>query len=871
MIRIEHLNKFFNKGRQNEIHVINDISLDLPERGMVAIFGKSGCGKTTLLNVIGGLDRFSGGSLTVNGQSIREDTDALRNREMGYIFQNYNLCRDVSCYDNVANALRLCGMRDGWEMRERVSAALANVGMEGFENRTPDSLSGGQQQRIAIARAIVKNPRVILADEPTGNLDEANTVLVMDLLREIARDHLVLLVTHEEDLVDHYCETVIELSDGKVVNIRDNEAANGLRVRDKNDIWLGELEKHDETDDGRVAVTYYGEKPAAPVRLRVVNNGGKLYLQIDTAGVQVLDDTCEVRLREGVFEARNETVRDSERVNMKKLPPVTGTRYGRLYTLPSALRSGWRANFGKTRKGKRFLLVLMTLFSAVLVLMTSLFGTSIRTLLDAKTANSKNTFYLYTPSDSKVSEALLAALNDPSNPIDDLQLLMGYGMRGDELFDFNIGFFETFSLGYGRADTIEEHAVLLNRACADEKKLLAGKSTDLGRQDLLISSAMADLLLKASTVGYLRSYGDLIGLSSTSLSVTDPSTGENRMLSIAGVVEGSEAAVYAHPLAIAKYRLARFPVSLALPVAAGYQTELTAGSIVVWSDGSLSAQKLPKAGEKLTVHGMDFTVSDVVSFKQGDTEDPNADSPLMGTYLLVCEEDYIAISRRNGTTDPRFSRSAVYGYDSEEIYNSETAKISADFGKYTTPRYTAIHSTDPRATEAWLKSEFGDLRGPSVGGGYYSIALYTPEMLYETELTGSRESIVSAFISMAVIVGILCVCIYFIMRSSLMKGIREVGIYRAIGVTRKNLLFRFLIESSVLTALTTVVGFLLSSAVMRLWLRATPLMEKLFYYPIWLAGALLILIVGVCLLCGVLPALTLLRKTPSEILAKYDI
>ena len=318
MIRIEHLNKFFNKGKQNEIHVINDISLDLPERGMVAIFGKSGCGKTTLLNVIGGLDRFSGGSLTVNGQDIREDTDALRNREMGYIFQNYNLCRDVSCYDNVANALRLCGMKDGAEMRERVRAALANVGMEGFENRTPDSLSGGQQQRIAIARAIVKNPRVILADEPTGNLDEANTVLVMDLLREIARDHLVLLVTHEEDLVDHYCETVIELSDGKVVNVRGNETANGLRVKDKNDIWLGELEKHEETDDGRVSVTYYGEKPASPVRLRVVNNGGKLYLQIDTAGVQVLDDSGEVRLREGVFEARNETVRGSERVNMTK-------------------------------------------------------------------------------------------------------------------------------------------------------------------------------------------------------------------------------------------------------------------------------------------------------------------------------------------------------------------------------------------------------------------------------------------------------------------------------------------------------------------------------------------------------------------------
>ena len=230
MIRIDHLNKYFNKGKQNEIHVINDISLELPERGMVAVFGRSGCGKTTLLNVIGGLDRFSGGTLTVDGQNIREDTDTLRNREMGYIFQNYNLNKGESCYDNVADALRLLDFPEGWQMRERVEAALANVGMENFANRTPDTLSGGQQQRIAIARAIVKNPRIILADEPTGNLDEANTLLVMDLLKEIARDHLVLLVTHEAELVDHYCDTVIELSDGKVVNVRNNTNAGGLRA-----------------------------------------------------------------------------------------------------------------------------------------------------------------------------------------------------------------------------------------------------------------------------------------------------------------------------------------------------------------------------------------------------------------------------------------------------------------------------------------------------------------------------------------------------------------------------------------------------------------------------------------------------------------
>ena len=113
MISIKGLNKFFNKGRQNQIHVINNVSLELPEKGMVAIFGPSGCGKTTLLNVIGGLDRFAGGSLCIDGRNIRRGTDLIRNQYVGYIFQNYNLNKSESCFDNVADALRLCGMTDG--------------------------------------------------------------------------------------------------------------------------------------------------------------------------------------------------------------------------------------------------------------------------------------------------------------------------------------------------------------------------------------------------------------------------------------------------------------------------------------------------------------------------------------------------------------------------------------------------------------------------------------------------------------------------------------------------------------------------------------------------------------------------------------
>ncbi|MBQ4269143.1 MAG: ABC transporter ATP-binding protein, partial [Clostridia bacterium] len=344
MISIRSLQKFFNKGKQNEIHVIDDITLDLPERGVVAIFGRSGCGKTTLLNVIGGLDGFESGALTVDGKDIRKNTDETRNRYIGYIFQNYNLQKEQTCYDNVASALYLCGMTDEEEIDKRVMAALLNVGMDKYAKRTPDTLSGGQQQRVAIARAIVKNPRVILADEPTGNLDEANTVMIMDLLKRIAKDHLVLLVTHEEDLVDYYCDKVIELSDGKVVGVRDNHGANGYAARDKNDVYLGELEKR-QTQTDEICVEYYGDVAETPVKLRIVQYNGKRYLRVDSPDVQVLDETSEIRLREGKYRATGCDESNLEGFDTSALPPVEGEKFGRLFRFRSALKSGYLDNF----------------------------------------------------------------------------------------------------------------------------------------------------------------------------------------------------------------------------------------------------------------------------------------------------------------------------------------------------------------------------------------------------------------------------------------------------------------------------------------------------------------------------------------------
>ena len=129
MLKINSLNKYYNKGKQNELHVLKDVDISLPDTGMVAFFGKSGCGKTTLLNMIGGLDSSDSGSVEIDGRNYAKSTDDVRNEYIGYIFQNYNLVRSETCYDNVANALRLCGITDDEVIEERTLAALRNVGM----------------------------------------------------------------------------------------------------------------------------------------------------------------------------------------------------------------------------------------------------------------------------------------------------------------------------------------------------------------------------------------------------------------------------------------------------------------------------------------------------------------------------------------------------------------------------------------------------------------------------------------------------------------------------------------------------------------------------------------------------------------------
>ena len=218
MLQIQHICKEYRTEKLVQ-KALDDVSLNLRDNEFVAILGPSGSGKTTLLNIIGGLDRYDSGDLIINGISTKQykdrDWDSYRNHTIGFVFQSYNLIPHQTILSNVELALTISGIGKA-ERRERAVKALEEVGLGSQLHKKPNQMSGGQMQRVAIARALVNNPDILLADEPTGALDSETSVQVMDLLREVARDRLVVMVTHNPELAEEYATRIVNLKDGKI-------------------------------------------------------------------------------------------------------------------------------------------------------------------------------------------------------------------------------------------------------------------------------------------------------------------------------------------------------------------------------------------------------------------------------------------------------------------------------------------------------------------------------------------------------------------------------------------------------------------------------------------------------------------------------
>ena len=973
-VRITNAHKYYNKGKSNQLHVMDNVTLELPEQGLVAIFGRSGCGKTTLLNTVGGLDKIASGSIELFGQNVKEDTDTLRNKYVGYIFQNYNLSLTDTVFENVAAALRLCGLTDETDISERVMAALRNVDMDKYCDRTPDTLSGGQQQRVAIARAIVKCPAIILADEPTGNLDEANTVLVMDILKELSKTRLVLLVTHEANLVDHYCDRIIEIVDGRVVSDRLNEGANGYVTRNKNHIYLGELEKVESAAPG-VTLEYYG-RPMGEIKLRLVNQNGKLFLKAEGAPVKILDEGSEIKLMEGVFDETPAELATAHgrTLDMSRLTPVEGKTYGRLYHWKNAAASAWRENFGKKhKKGKKLLRTCLFLLAVTLVFMTASFGADFSSYETLIKDHNENAFYV--PIDPEIDYGFLR--DEMGNHGLSYARIMG----GNLLNNTESVYFKAATFMTAESVSLQAEAVFQDVANAKDLQVAdeySGVNVLASETDVLITTALADKLLESSTVGYLDEYADLVGM------VSGRSFYElgGAHLRIAGVVVSDDLTVYMSSRAFNTYMMSCY-LYLAATNASDLGMTVAEGEVIVVDEGT-DAKVDHSVGAKLTLNGIDLTVSRVIRRYTDMANYPDFVKDTYGEYIILTPEDYLktlpegsdpeaaywewlldhyfkyvpdfyhnkittlqsyedvsidewAVAEKGSVsayanilgmdplhlcgaylyhehygeypTNAQLDEYAVenvsliksmieYGDSLYDEYNRfmdqywsgyrisysyvlsdadyaklvngagafENVMIENPYYKWEYEMYDEVYysnhlmivSEDPAATEAYLTETLGE-------NGFFS-----PDDVRDQISAEYRKGVLIVVITVTAVIALMCLCVFFIMRSSFMSRVREVGILRAIGVTKKNLTFRFAVETALLLLLTVVPGYLLSA-----WfigsLKDAPLLSEFFYYPLWLSAGIFVILAAVTLIFGVLPALTLLRKTPSEILSKYDI
>lgn len=914
MIRLSKLNKHYNKGRQNHIHAVNDVEMTLPDSGMIAIFGRSGCGKTTLLNMIGGLDDASSGSVELDGESISPNADRVRNLGVGYIFQNYNLSSMMTVYENVAASLKLCGVSDESEIERRVIAALKSVDMAKFRNRMPSALSGGQQQRVAIARAIVKNPALILADEPTGNLDEQNTVMVMDLLKAISKERLVLLVTHEAHLVDSYCDRVIEMIDGRISEERENSVTSGYHARKSNEIYLGDMER-EEFGDGEVSFEYYGDRENRPTSLRIISMGGVLYISApEGVKLKIADSSSELIVHEGSYTAPNNAAIGELPSELRE--PIGAGKTGRIYNFKGALRSGFKANFGKGRKRKKMLIGGLACFSSIIVFVMAAFGTAINNYIQVEQSYNSQ---LVAIDAEKFSDAEARALVDEGRAeLYTIESIYNERTRGTSgTLGFSFGSFETSAYGYASAVSAK-NIYSLPQSMLSGRKLVEGKGEIAQENEIIITQGLADIIISSASVSSIRTYRDLIYSRASSsyigyfgdsfgVSVNEiapyPHNSQTPIYKVVGVVEGRDSEVFYH-----EYTYLQNTLSKLYGTGAGYFCDLAhseldlppleRGSVYVMSPFleeyfAIGANKYKvvgsfdkKLGEEelsrymLEQFGIDMSkgLDSYVQYAFGYTSfdeyakeegiDAKSDPDAYEAALKKINAEYETLVAR-AMSD--LKASYYYSYGPAVIMHLEDMKQAATSYSNGMTQGADIAASFYQGGEYVFYSSKPDELARSLEEKYGSDAVVTPTDVREYLRSDYYSGFVSLAVTFVIVAAIMSLCLYYIMRSALLGDIKEVGISRAIGVSRRNLCYRYFIESMVLFALTVFVGYLLSSFMMSALSGASTGALAVAYYPSWLALITLALVFAITALCGQIPIRLLLRKTPAEILAKYDI
>ena len=805
MIELKNVNKYFYRHKKNEIHVINDTSLKLDDTGLVALLGPSGCGKTTLLNTIGGLDNINSGSIFINGERISKrssyNIDKIRNLNIGYIFQDYNLVDDMTVFDNVALSLRLCGIKDEDEIKKRVYYVLEKVNMYRYRNRHASMLSGGERQRVGIARAIVKDPSIIIADEPTGNLDSKNTIEVMNIIKAISKDRLVILVTHESELAMFYASRILRIEDGKIISDEVNEHDNDLDYRMDNKIYLLDIKNHENIDSDKYNINYYSDNDNK-LDITIVVNNGIVYIESKNK-VDIIDNNSSIELINDHYKKLSKDVYNEYNFDFESIINKNNKKkYSSVYSIFKSIKNG----FNKIRSYSTIKKVLLFGF-LVSGMFVTYSASSLFALKNIKDSDfvTMNKNYLVIDNSKITVDKFKDIENNPD---------VNFVIPGKSAVNFNFKIDDY----YQTSDTVFTMGGSLSSInMINKNNIIRGRMPN-NENEIVIDKIIYNNLNTTIKCAGILTINDILNRDVYIDSLN---------YKIVGIVDMGSPSIYT------------------------YESEFT-NIIALSKNDDIYGSYIE---ESSTSNIYDYNIyKDSIKLKKGNypvndyeviINDINSDEYKIGKYV-----DYKVNDKKLKVVGYYTSSDASMD---KYLVNNNTIK----YNNILNNKGVSIYAKDKELVLNKYRNEKYNIKDSYI----YSRDNYVKE---------AKENLKPSFIFAFIMVIVSLVEIYLIVRSSFLSRIKEVGIFRAIGVKKTDIYKMFLGEIFAITTIFSMLGVIFMTYIIK-GLSKLPLVGNNYYMDTSVFILVVLFIYVFNILIGLLPVINTIRKTPAKILSRNDI
>ncbi len=814
MLEIKNVHKYFHKGKKNQIHVINDTTLSLEKNGLVALLGPSGCGKTTLLNVIGGMDRIKKGEIYVNGQKISsrftKKVDTIRNLNIGYIFQDYKLVDHLSVFDNVAIVLKMLGLKDPVKIKERVEYVLDCVGMLRYQRRPAGMLSGGERQRVGIARALVKNPNIILADEPTGNLDSKNTLEIMKIIKAISRDRLVILVTHEQELARFYASRIIEIEDGKVINDYENDQTHELDYEIDNCFYLKDFKFKEKFQKKDTNICLY-QNESEEVSLEMVVKNGNIYIKSNNdLKVEAVDETSSIEFIDEHYVKLAKSKVLEYQFDFEKLENGTfKKRYASVMNPMRSILGGFHKVFAYPILKK---ILLAGFFLAGMFIMYSISSIAATLKVHEEDFVTMNPQYLILEKNNITTEEYFK-----------YEGLEGveYIVPGNSLVSFSVPYDDYYQTANStgtltgslvKLDHIQKENIILGRMPENDQEIVVDRMTIKKMLETKENFQMAGIL----------SVEDMLERIVQVTNMAD--------FKIVGVTDLGSPSIYAAASSFLSIILNSQETEERVYYDTSESNSNTSGTLTPYS-----------------------FYQDKITLKKGRI--PANDYEIM---VPIMQEHEMPLNKEISQKVNDHKLIVVGYYTSKYGYqNYFTTEKTLLYQKIRGAKALTIAPKDREQVLSTLKNEKLNI---------YDSYERSREIYQEER----KENVRSTIIVSGIILAISFIEIFLMIRSSFLSRIKEIGIYRAIGLKKIDIYQMFAGEIIAITTLAGIPGLVLMAYILNVISGISILSRFIIITPAIILFAVLVVYLF-NLIVGLFPVYYTIRKRPAEILSRYDL